>query len=288
MTQPQATYTPDELVQDVAEAVEMLGAGYEQPAAIIDQPCTVKALSDKGLIEYKAWGWVKKSAKFIYHIGVLKGSKISTWDVISLSINENGECDLSAPEIAKLTKYSVSETRQAIKELDEMGYLSVTRLSGKRSVYKPIFTARGAKKPVEINPSSDYTPLVCKVKHATDPSSLSIENSAPTYKELKRVKKADKPLSPAEIILYREVVSKYPNKAAYDDVVQAIQKINQRLGRPAEAADLLPYFKVWCTKSGNEYNFSVWLLEWAVVGRIGGVAGVKNIMQDYTPQEIGT
>ena len=48
------------------DALEMIGAGYDQqPAAIIDPPRTVKALNESGLFEYQAWGWVKISAKFI-------------------------------------------------------------------------------------------------------------------------------------------------------------------------------------------------------------------------------
>ncbi len=276
----------------ITDALEMMGAGYDQPAAVIDPQRTVKALSDKGLIEYQAWGWVKLSAKFIWHILRLKGSKLSTWQVIALSIDADGKCGLSVPQIAKLSGYSTVETRRAIKELDDMGYLSVSRADGKKNIYAPEFTARSGKTPTE-KPSKDTpiekdTPIFHKDKRAADPYLSPIENPTPTYKELKRVKKADKPLTPPEIILYREVVSKYPNKAAYDEVVQAIRKINQRLGRPATSADLLPYFKVWCTKSSNEYNFSVWLLEWAINGKIGGAAPVKNLSQDYTPQEIGT
>lgn len=173
---------------EYANLFPMMGTGYDdQPAAIIDPPRNIKALRENGLMDYNVWGWVKKSAKFIHHIGVLKGSKISTWDVIALSINEDGECNLSAPEIAKLTRYSVSETRQAIKELDEMGYLSVQRNSGKRSIFKPLYAARGANNPIETDPSSYSTPLVSKDKRADDPSSPSIENALPSIKRVKRV-----------------------------------------------------------------------------------------------------
>ncbi len=69
-----------------------MGAGYnEQPAVIIDPPRTVKALRDKGLIEYQVWGWVKKSAKFVAHIKILKGAKLAIWDTISLTIDESGK-----------------------------------------------------------------------------------------------------------------------------------------------------------------------------------------------------
>lgn len=93
-----------------------------------------------------------------------------------------------------------------------------------------------------------------------------------------RIKKnnADKPLTPPEILLYRQVTKKYPKSAVYGEVVSAIQKVSARLCRPCEASDLEPYFKQWLTKSANEYNFSVWLLEWAVNG---------NSAQTFQPKQ---
>jgi len=80
----------------------------------------------------------------------------------------------------------VSEVRQSITELDEMGYLSVTRTSGKRSIYKPEFAARGSNNPTD-NPSRKYTPPVGTGNCAEDPSSLPIGNSVPSIKRVKRV-----------------------------------------------------------------------------------------------------
>jgi hypothetical protein len=148
-------------------------------------------LSDVGLIEYQVWGWVKMSAKFIGHIHILKGSKLSTWQVISLSIDDEGRCNLSVPQIAKLSGYSTIETRRAIKELDEMGYLSVSKASGKKNSYAPEFTARSGRNPTE-KPSKDTpiekdTPIFNKGKNTFDPYLLSIENPVSTYKELKEL-----------------------------------------------------------------------------------------------------
>ena len=163
-----------------------------QPAAIIESPRKVKALQDNGLTEYKVWGWVKMSANFIKHIRILKGAKLSVWNVIALSIDESGFCNLSVPVIASLTDYSQSEVRQTIRELDEMGYLSVTRADGKKNVYDPEFVARSSNSPTDYptrktTPPVDKTPPVGKGKRADDPSSPSEEISVPTYKELKEL-----------------------------------------------------------------------------------------------------
>ena len=112
MTEQQPNY-----ITEAEEAIQMLGAGYEN-AAEIHPPKIIRAIKDKGLAEYKVWGWVKISANFIHHINKLKGAKLAIWQVIALSIDENGECNLSIQEIALLSGYSYSETHASLKELD--------------------------------------------------------------------------------------------------------------------------------------------------------------------------
>ena len=60
MSEEKREYLADQLAEAgyVAEAVQMLGAGYG-PAATIESPRTVRELTENGLVETKAWGWVK-------------------------------------------------------------------------------------------------------------------------------------------------------------------------------------------------------------------------------------
>jgi DnaD/phage-associated family protein len=217
---------------------------YEQPAAIIDPPRKVSVIRDSGLEEYRAWGWVKTSARFIEHIRKLRGSKLATWHVIALSINERGECALSAPSVAELTGYSVSETRAAIAELDEMGYLSVTRRDGKRSIYKPEFAARSANSPSsepKLDPSRNSTPPVGTAKRAADPSSLAREKSVPTYKELKEFNVNERieilkrlytqnigAIVPIMFDLLRSAAITYPDDSWYEPAFEIAVKNNGR------------------------------------------------------------
>lgn len=171
----------------VTEAMEVIGQGYEN-AAEIHPPKTIRAIRDKGLEEYKVWGWVKISANFIHHINKLKGAKLAIWQVIALSIDETGTCNLTIQEIANLSGYSYSETHQSLKELDEMEYLSKTKTDGKKSMYSPNFAARGSSQPTD-DPSrktrgTDSAPLQSSGGH---PSSPSIENALPSIKELKEL-----------------------------------------------------------------------------------------------------
>lgn len=157
-------------------------------AAEIHPPKIINVLRDGGLEEYKVWGWVKTSAKFIYHIKKLKGAKLAIWKVIALSIDKDGECKLSIHEIANMAGYSYSETQESIKELDAMNYLSINKESGKKSIYSPNFVARGDNQPTEY-PSrktrgQDDTPLQSTGGH---PSSPALEKSVPSIKELKEL-----------------------------------------------------------------------------------------------------
>lgn len=158
----------------------------DQPAAIIESPRQVLALSETGLIDYRVWGWVKISAKFIAHIRKLKGAKLAVWQTMALSINEFGECELSAKELASMTGYSRSEIIESQKELDKMGYLSVTRSKGKMNIYKPEFAARGGNIPTDepVQKNDQSSP---PFEFSGNQSSPSMEKSDPSFNRVKRV-----------------------------------------------------------------------------------------------------
>ena len=156
----------------------------KQPAAIIESPRKVKALQDKGLVEYQVWGWVKVSANFIGHVNILRGSKLAIWLIISLSIDETGNCDLPLKDLVALSGYSRTEVIESLKELYQLGYLSVEKESGKKSIYNPQFAARGANNP---DPSRKCTRPVPPLDSDKNQYSPSEENLVPTYKELKEL-----------------------------------------------------------------------------------------------------
>lgn len=172
----------EEKPEYITEAMELL---EEHAAARIESPRVVRELTDDGLREYKVWGWVKVSAKFIAHIKKLKGAKLAIWQTIALSIDEVGECNLSVNDIVKLTDYSRSEVFESLKELDEMGYLSVVRQSGRKSMYIPEFAARGSSSPSDQ--SRKTTSPVPSLASANNQSSPSEENAAHSIKSIKRV-----------------------------------------------------------------------------------------------------
>lgn len=175
---------------ELIEAQEMIGKGYDQPDALIEPPRTITALSDRGLVDYRTWGWVKTSAKFRRHIKVLKGAKHSIWHYLALGVDENGKCRETIKDICEGTGYSHTEVIDTLRELDEMGYLSVER-DTKGNIYKPEFVARGGNYPSEN-----------AVKKLDSTLADSVESSPPEEKSpsiplrVKRVKSgADAPES---------------------------------------------------------------------------------------------
>lgn len=264
MSQSQADYITEE---EVKEGLDLLHG--EQPAAEIHPPKTVNAVYKKGLKEIKVWGWVKISANFIYHIKVLKGAKLAIWQVISLSIDEDSVCTLTVDQIAELSGYSRSETIESIKEMETMGYLSVDKKVGRKSMYSPDFAARG-----KADPSRKTTRPVRK---EADPSSPSDKKAHPSIKELKTKElkdKAGKPAQPKasdipELVLFKNLVLTYCKPYQRDLVINAVRDVEKRLGHFPTEDDLRPFWDAWRPISGNPYNIK-WLTEWAVTGVIPG------------------
>jgi hypothetical protein len=104
--------------------------------------------------------------------------------------------------------------------------------------------------------------------------SINSPNTSPTQPP-RKIKKAATP-QPPEILLFREVVEHYPKKHQRAMVIDAIQKINNRLGRAATVEDLQPFLAAWGKVSANDWSL-VWLVDWAVPGF------VPNGKQQPTP-----
>lgn len=180
----------------------------DQPAAVIDPPRTIRALSEKGLVNYQAWGWVKMSAKFIAHIRKLKGAKLGVWQVIALSIDETGKCRKTIKEICELTDYSHTEVINSIRELQELGYLTVQK-DPKGNIYDPEFVARG-----ELSPSDDVVKKLDSTPVYQVESTPAIEKSPSSIKSIKRVNMpkgdlVDLEISKLPAISIRKAISDY-------------------------------------------------------------------------------
>lgn len=253
-----------EVEEDDAAGIEM---NNTQPAALIHPPKTIQALQEGGLEQVKVWGWVKMSANFIHHIKKLRGAKLAIWQVIALSIDENGVCNLPVKKISSLSGYSRSEVIESLKELESMGYLSSSKEAGMKSMYSPDFVSRGNN-----DPSRKAAGIVGTV---VNQSSLADKKTVPSIKELKtELIKEGKPARPKvsdfpSNILFRDVTDYWPQKANWHTVLHAITEIEKRLKRPAIRDDIFPFFEAWCARGNKPVNIA-WLTEWAVSGFIPG------------------
>jgi hypothetical protein len=187
--------------------------------------------------------------------------------------------EVSVADLIKHGAEGEAAIRSGLKELKQVGHMKYTQARDQGRITGWLIEVFE----VPISPDRDFQ----------DVENQDVENQGQlinrgSNKQKKLVIKAggkpptpEKPKAetPPEIKLYHEVVGKYPKKAVYEEVVKAIQSISARLLRPCVAGDLSPYFKAWMTKSNNEYNFSVWLLLWAVQGKI------TNGFNSQQPQE---
>lgn len=131
MSEDQADY--------VTEAMELLKG---EPAAIIEQPRARYILRD-GMDEQWTVAWVKMSTAFKPHIKELRGAPLAVWLFICLSINQKGVAFPGIRTIADETGYSHQGVLDAIKTLEEKGYLIVKRGERRFNIYKPEFAAIG-------------------------------------------------------------------------------------------------------------------------------------------------
>jgi hypothetical protein len=246
-------------------------ANQDATAAEIHPPKVIHAVADEGLIEYKVWGWVKISANFINHIRKLKGAKLAIWQVISLSIDEGGICGLSIQEIADLSGYSYSETHKSIKELDDMGYLSIGREIGRKSLYYPNFAARGPSQPNE-DPSRKTRGIPLQPT-GEDPSSPARVKKHSSIKELKELK--DREITPADDILrmsvkearntkeikaFEDVTGLFPGQYQWVKIIHTIQANKIPKEKMAEC------FDEWANSRGYNPRSLNWLTDWCIDG----------------------
>jgi hypothetical protein len=138
-----------------------------------------------------------------------------------------------------------------------------TMLKDIQDLYEMLGIPKGNTPQVEPPEKEQGIPEGNKVSPKGD--SINIPHASSTQPSRKKRKAAEP--QPPEILLYREVVEHYPKKFQRETVIEAIQKINARLGRVATIEDLSPFWKQWGVVSSNEWSL-VWLVEWAVPGFI--------------------
>lgn len=142
MSEQQENYVTQDEVQ---EALDMLGKGYEAPYEI-HLPSRVVSEGDEGQQEYQTGVWIKITASFRNkHLKKLKGSRLGVWLCIALHINEKNDSHPSIETICQETGYSNREVINCVRELEKDGYLTVIRGQERYNIYHVNFGAAYGK-----------------------------------------------------------------------------------------------------------------------------------------------
>ncbi|MCR4307299.1 MAG: helix-turn-helix domain-containing protein [Candidatus Berkelbacteria bacterium] len=222
----------------ITEAEQMMGTGYE-PAAIIEQPSRRLVLRD-GLGEEWTVAWVKLSTAFKPHIKEIRGAPLAVWLYIALSVNKQGVSFPSINKIAEDTGYSRNGVMDAIKELEEKGYMKVRRGERKFNLYEPEFAAIG-KMNEPSNESTQFTsPLLPPDESTFSPNESSVL-------DLNKSNKSNKKLSFSEI---QEVVVE-ANQSMDKQIEFMTGREPSWQGRELIRADLLPLAD-WYNSTTNQ------------------------------------
>jgi DNA-binding Lrp family transcriptional regulator len=192
-------------------------------------------------------GWTPVTDTMIQDMGLMTATVFGkAWRYCQMS---DGVCKASQDRLADELGISRATINTHLAKLTEAGYLK------------------------------DLTPDLLGLPHQyadTGKANLSIFLTATCQKDLhlpvkkidtkKEVKetnkenkpKADKPPTPPEVKLFREVTEKYPNKVNFENVTLIIQGVSKRLKRDCSAEDLRPFYAAWCANGWNPTNLA-WL-----------------------------
>lgn len=260
MSEKKGTYETE-----AKEALEMLGKGYE--TRVKDESGDKKYFTITPRI-------VKSLARNAHDFAV--------WDTIKDIAGENGECYLNTEQIAILSGCSTGQVSDSRRYWLKVGFLKgeVRKDPGYSQAVWHLsipdiwqINIQWCEEHPKIADRLAFR-IAHKSLHRMKPSPTEGKPS-PTETKKNLVKKNNKNLKPAatpkpptppEILIFREVTKLYPPKVNWDSVVNIISSVSKRLGRPATADDLRPFFAEWTFRGFKPTNIN-WT-SWAVTGEI--------------------
>lgn len=187
-------------------------------------------------------------------------------------------------DIVKRSPDGAYAVRAAIRELRAAGHIhmEIEKEKGKvtQVVYRIYEVAQGPDPHLldrKRSPLRDFP-------QAEKPQA---ENRAPTNTESTNTDSTDIEIAPAEsagvapaapaaplkanqipeVVLFREVTGRYPNRANFQDVIDAMAKVAMRLDNMISPEDLRPFYAAWTAMGFKPINIA-WLTDWAVNGQI--------------------
>ena len=185
----------------------------------------------------------------------------------------DGVCKASLERIGKdLEISSVTVMRHAEKLVND-GYLIDTTPTRRNAPHEYIDGRKVEMKSRFTAGISESNATVIKSNTTVIKSQL-IKQDNTKIKQEKIKTCAEKPATPNEVKIYREVTGKYPNRATYPNVLKILESVSARLGRPCTSDDLRPFYAEWTFRGFNPINMN-WT-SWAVTGIIPPAQGRKQ------------
>jgi len=153
MTEPKSSEQYIVESEEVQEAMDMLGKGYEheQPSVEIVPPHAVMERRGKEFHEVIKPAFVKISTDFKEELKEIDDKALKVWLFISLSVNRySGKANPGLRTIAKGCNLAINTVRSAIERLEnDYGLLTVDRESTKYNIYEPVaFVSANRSEPV--------------------------------------------------------------------------------------------------------------------------------------------
>ena len=134
MSEKKAEYKVDQsITQDLDDAIEMLGKGY--PSVTIEPPRKLME-KRKDFEEVSRPAWIKFSTAFKLEMKNIKPNALKVWIYIALSVNYSGVAFPGIRTIADNIGVSHQTVLTAIKELEDLGLLSVKRGEARHNFYQ--------------------------------------------------------------------------------------------------------------------------------------------------------
>lgn len=142
---------------ETADALEMLGKGYDHPAIEIEQERTVIQRRAGKLESVDRPAFVKISTAFKQELATISGDALKVWLFISLSINRHtNKANPGLRTIAEQVNLAVNTVQKCLQELENLELLTVDRNSRKYNIYEtPEYVSANRVEPTVSNGDTD-------------------------------------------------------------------------------------------------------------------------------------
>lgn len=138
--------------QDLEDAEAMLGTGYREPSIVIEPERTRIERRNGKLEEVEKAAWVKFSTAFKKELPLIDESALKVFIFLALSIGrEDNKARPGTRAIADGTGLSKNTVTSALRRLEELGLLQISRLDGQRSTFEPVLVSANEESPTVPN-----------------------------------------------------------------------------------------------------------------------------------------